>query len=210
MGNRGLPRGLPNITRGVRAVIRDVARRLPEFAHVRASRILVVAGEARRASRATIRPLRFATPHLGTSITGRRKKPVVRFQGRRILYVITLRPMFFRASTPEQRVETVLHELFHISKRFDGTLHAGRRHTRLKNRFPKRLRPLVRRYLAVIPNDHLELLSHDGPAWARQWLERPTSSTRAGDAQGRLRTGSQRVYDERQLFLGPVVMITRR
>ena len=48
-----------------------------------------------------------------------------------MLYLITLRPLFFRASDPDQRMRTVLHELFHISSRFDGTLHQGRRHARL-------------------------------------------------------------------------------
>ena len=43
----------PNLSRVVRLLIRDIARRLPELAHVRAERVLVVAGEARRRSRAT-------------------------------------------------------------------------------------------------------------------------------------------------------------
>ena len=36
----------PNLTRVVRAVIQDAASRLPEFSHIKASRILVVVGEA--------------------------------------------------------------------------------------------------------------------------------------------------------------------
>jgi len=114
----------PNITRAVRTVINDAAARLPEFAHLKASRILVVAGEARRASWATIRPLGPIDRPSG--------KPVVRVKGRQMLYVVTLRPRFFRVADPAKRVETILHEVFHISKRFDGTLHSGRRHARLK------------------------------------------------------------------------------
>jgi len=37
------------MTLAVKRLMRDVAARVPELAHVRASRILVVAGEARRA-----------------------------------------------------------------------------------------------------------------------------------------------------------------
>jgi hypothetical protein len=202
--------GAPNITLTVRRVIRDVARQLPEFSHIRASHLLVVAGEARRRSHATIRPLHFATTQERRSSTGRRRKPDIRFRGKRILYVITLRPMFFRSSTPEQRVHTILHELFHISKRFDGTLHSERRHQRSGKHFDRRLEPLVKRYLDRIPAEYLEVLSHHGVALARQWLERPTHSYRTGASNGTRRFKGRRFYDERQMFLGPVMMITRR
>ena len=105
-----------------------MARKLADFSHVKASRILFVAGEARRGSRATIRPL------AGSRIS---------LKGKRALYCITLRPKFFRASTPEQRVETLLHELLHVSAAFDGKLHGGRRHSVLsKAKFEALLRPL--------------------------------------------------------------------
>ena len=209
MSRNGQFRDAPNITLGVRRIIRDVSRRLPEFSHIRASSILVVAGEARRRSRATIRPMRFATTRERRSSTGLRRKPEVRFRGNRILYVITLRPMFFRESTPEQRLQTIVHELFHISKRFDGTLHSERRHERSGERFQRRLKPLVREYVSQIPSEHMDLLSHDGLALARQWLERPVSSYRAGARNGKQRYRGRRVYDEQQTFLGPIMMITR-
>ncbi|TMA21303.1 MAG: hypothetical protein E6J85_07935, partial [Deltaproteobacteria bacterium] len=47
----------PNATLLCRRIVHDMTRKLSELAHVRASRILFVAGEARRGSRATIRPL---------------------------------------------------------------------------------------------------------------------------------------------------------
>ncbi len=199
----------PNVTLTVRRIIRDASRRLPEFSHIRAGHILVLAGEARRRSRATIRPLHYATTHERRSSTGLRLKPRVLFRGRRILYVITLRPMFFRASTPEERVQTILHELFHISKRFDGTLHAERRHERAQERFHRRLVPLVRSYMEEIPQEYLDILSHNGVALARQWLEKPTPSYRAGTSKGKRRYMGRRLYDERHTFLGPVMMITR-
>ncbi len=197
----------PNITRTVRAVIRDVAKRLPEYAHIRASRILVVAGEARRASRATVRPLHFPG---GKPKNARGDvRPEVRFQDKKILYVITLRPNFFRDSTPETRVATILHELFHISKRFDGTLHAGRRHSRLGKEFDKRLRPLVTRYLDVIPEELYRALAFHGLVKARQWLEKPGAYCRRTSRGGETRTIGRKLYSEKQMFLGPVQMITR-
>jgi len=162
-----------------------MAKKLSELSHVRAARILFVAGEARRGSRATIRPL-----------AGSR----VSLKGKRALYCVTLRPKFFRASTPEQRVETLLHELLHISLEFDGKLHGGRRHSALgAARFEALLRPLVRRYLAGADTQLLSGLAHDGEMVARQWLERPTGPA-----------SRKQAYSEKHLFLGPVQMITRR
>ena len=82
----------------------------------------------RRNSRATIRPAHHGSKRPAAGGAG---KPLIRVKGRRILYVITLRPLWFVASTPEKRIGTILHELYHASARFDGTLHRGRRHARL-------------------------------------------------------------------------------
>ena len=187
----------PALHPAIRALIRDAAGRLEELAHIRSTRILVVAGEARRMSRATIRPLG------GKHKPGRGARPKVTYRGRGILYVITLRPMFFRASTVEARVETLLHELFHISGRFDGTLHRGRRHALLPGkRFGAVLGPLVQRYLEVADRRLLGPFGYDGEVLMPQWLEKPPirlSAARRG----------RRVYGDDQLFVGPVRMITR-
>jgi predicted metallopeptidase len=180
----------PNLTLAVKRLVRDVAGRVPELGHVRASRVLVVAGEARRTSRATIRPVTH------TAREGRRARPRVQVKGREILYVITLRPLWFRASTPEQRVATILHELYHASTRFDGTLHGGRRHSRLPlPRYNRRIRRLLDRYLALAPPEVLEPFAHRGEVRVRMWLERP------GPGRDGARAG-RRLYTEEQLFYG--------
>jgi predicted metallopeptidase len=182
MRTRRAPR--PNATLLCRRIASDMAKKVPELSHIQPARILFVAGEARRGSRATIKPLATAR---------------VSLKGKRALYCITLRPKFFRASTPEQRVETLLHELLHVSAAFDGRLHQGRRHSQLPGaRFRSLLRPLVRRYLAQADAHLLSGLAHHGEVIARQWLERPTGRS------------SRRPYSEKHLFLGPVQMITRR
>ena len=161
-----------------------MAKKVPELSHIQPARILFVAGEARRSSRATIRPL------------GRSR---VSLKGKRALYCVTLRPKFFRSSSPEQRVETLLHELLHISVEFDGQLHQERRHAALPGaKFRALLRPLLRRYLGAAEPELLSALAHHGEVLARQWLERPTG-----------RPGRGRAYTEKDLFLGPVQMITR-
>jgi len=192
-----------NVTLAVKRLVRDVAARVPELAHVRANRVLVVAGEARRASRATIRPGHFKETRARTGPSAR-EKPLIRVKGRKILYVITLRPLWFLESSARERIETILHELYHASIRFDGTLHRGRRHSRLSRAtYGRRVRALLRRYLAVAPEEILAPFHASGTVRARMWLERPAAS-RPGDWRGR------RVYTERQLFYGPVRMITRR
>jgi predicted metallopeptidase len=191
-----------NMTRAVRRLVRDLAARLPELAHVRASRVLVVAGEARRASRATIRPAHFKETRR-RSDAGARRKPLIRVKGRKILYVVTLRPLWFLESTARERIATILHELYHASTRFDGTLHRGRRHSSLPlAKYNRRVRALLARYLAAAPDEIVAPFSAHGTVRARMWLERPASSS-AGD-RGR------RVYTERQLFYGPVRMVTPR
>lgn len=190
----------PNLTLAVKRLVRDVAKRLPELAHVRASRVLVVAGEARRTSRATIRPAHFGESRRRAAGSGGAVKPLVRVKGRKILYVITLRPLWFVASTPEQRIATVLHELYHASTRFDGTLHRGRRHGKLPLRkYNRRVRDLLRRYLAVAPPELLAPFAHQGEARVRMWLEGPGSFQ---DEE----YGGRRLYTEQQLFYGLALM----
>jgi hypothetical protein len=192
----------PNLNKAVRALIRDIAAKMPEFSHVRASRILVIAGEARRASRGTVKPLCFRGGR-STDRTGRRK-PIIRLKGKRMLYCITLRPLFFRSSTPKARIETVMHELFHMSRRFDGTLHAGRRHSVLGKEFPRRLRPLVRRYLKQCPPELLKLFAYTGELKVLQWLERPGPAYVPGTPRVR------KVYTEEQLYYGIARMVTHK
>ncbi len=196
-----MARRRPNFNKTVRSLIRDIAAKLPEFSHLKPGRILVVAGEARRASRGTVKPLCFRGGK-STDRTGRRK-PVIRIRGRRMLYCITLRPLFFRGSTPQARVETILHELFHMSRRFDGTLHAGRRHAVLGKDFSRKLRPLVRRYLKACPPELLAELAHTGEVRVLQWLERPGPAYRPGTHR-RVR----KVYTEDQLYYGIARMVT--
>jgi predicted metallopeptidase len=192
----------PQMTLAVKRLIRDMVARLPELAHVKPSRILVVAGEARRASRATIRPAHFRETRARGGRGGLRK-PLIRIGGRKVLYVITLRPLWFRASTPEQRVGTVLHELWHASERFDGTLHRGRVHGRLpRPRFERRIRALRDRYLSMADADVIAPFTYSGVALARMWLERPAGFYRVGEYGGR------RTYTEKQLFLGLLRMKT--
>jgi hypothetical protein len=191
----------PNFNQAIRALLKDVSSSMAEFSHIKPSRIVVVAGEARRASRATVKPLTFEGGK-SSDFLGRRK-PIVRIKGKRMLYSITLRPLFFRSSTPQGRIGTLLHELYHISSRFDGTLDDERRHSTLKG-FDRKLRPLLRRYLKRVPPELYASFAHDGEVRMLHWLERPGAQFFTG------RPKMRRVYTEEQLYWGVVRMITRR
>lgn len=191
----------PDFTKTLQQLIADVVARVPEFAHIQADRIVVVAGEARRASRGTIKPLAFRNGR--SRDAAGRKKPTVRIAGKRMLYCITLRPLFFRDSTPHTRIGTVMHELFHIAPEFDGTLHAAHRHFTAGETFERSLRPLVKRYLSECPPELLRAFSYDGEVWMQQWLERPGVASPPGKAANRT------LYTDKHLFRGIIRMITR-
>lgn len=190
----------PDFTQAVQALIAHVASTHPEFSHIDARRILVIAGEARRASRGTVKPLTFAEKKRTDSLG--RKKPRVKVHGRQMLYSITLRPLFFRKSTPRQRVATVLHELFHISKSFDGTLDHQRRHEEAGEGFEAEFAPIERRCWKRLPPELVAPFAYDGEVRVLQWLEKPQSWL-PGE-----RTSHRSLYTEQHLFEGVMRMKT--
>ena len=99
---------------------------------------------------------------------------------------------------------TVMHELFHMSRRFDGTLHARRRHAVLGEEFYRQLKPLVRRYLKVCSPELLAALARSGEVRVLQWLERPGPAYVPEKFHGRT------VYTEEQLYYGLVRLMTRK
>jgi len=135
--------------------MRDLSLRSPEYRHIQPGRVLVVAGEARRGSRGTVKPLTFAK---GASRDGSGvRKPVVRLNGKRMLYCITLRPLFFRSSRPSQRGDT----------------------------FRRRFRPALRRYLKECPPELLAPFAHHGEIRILAWLERPPAQHVRGRSRPR-------------------------
>lgn len=161
--------------------------------HVDVERICLVAGPARRAARASIRPLTFggAPPRLQL---GADKKPSVHQGGRLMLYELCLRPLFFREASPGERLAILAHELWHLSPRFDGTLAPERRHPLPDPAAADRF--AVSAAEATSGSD-LSVLEHVGELRAPMWLDRPPSLVPGGQS-GRL------AYDERDLFLGVV------
>src|SRR5690606_4123435 len=183
---------LPDLDLAIQALMLHVRDHVDGFAQLNPHQILVVAGEARRASRATIKPLTFAG---GALVDGSgRRKPEVRVDGWQMRYCITLRPLFFRNSTPQARIGTLLHELFHIGPTFDGTLDPARRHDHLGPRFATLFRPVLAACLQTLPEALILPFSHHGEVSLRQWVERPGASV------GRTARLERSLYTEAQLF----------
>ncbi len=191
----------PDFTQAVLALIEFVARTTREYRHIDPSRIVVVAGEARRASRGTVKPLCFADGRRVDSLG--RRKPSVRVAGKRMLYCITLRPLFFRRSTPRERVATVLHELFHISPAFDGTLDHKRRHAHAGEGFEAEFAPIEKKCWRSLPAELIAPFAWDGEVRVQQWLEKPQSWL-PGE-----RASHRKLYTDAHLFDGIVRMKTR-
>ncbi len=106
----------------------DVTRIVPELQHIDMDRVLVTASFNRKPSRegihAAVTPLRFC----GGSRVGKvgqqtlAMPPVVNSAGTVQFYILTFYLPRYLESVFEEKLETVTHELWHISPEFDGTL----------------------------------------------------------------------------------------
>ncbi len=122
-----------NLTDDVSLVVHLLARRVPQLAHLRPGQIIHGITQARNRSRYGV----FAECHGLRFRHGKREQlagkhawlwPEVRVRGQEILYYITYYLPRFLDQVPAQRLNTLVHELWHISPRFDGDLRrfAGR------------------------------------------------------------------------------------
>ena len=114
--------------RALRDAAAAAAREVPALSHVVPGRILFVYNPA-LAVRARVFPLAFDATGTRLSRDGRRRRPLVRVRGRIMRYVVEYGPRFLRAS-PRRRLETLVHELMHLSPFFNGTLSRAMRHGR--------------------------------------------------------------------------------
>lgn len=144
---------------------RDMAHRLDELGHIDVSRIVVTASFNRKSSThgvyASVTPLRFQ----GGSRVGKLRDqtmvmPLVRSpEGVDQLYILTFYlPRFLKTGFAE-KLETVAHELWHISPHFDGTLREFegrcRIHGPTPEAFDSQSRKLARDYLDRHPPDEV-------------------------------------------------------
>lgn len=160
----------------------DLCARLPELSHIDPDRVLFALSRSKADGThgvyARIAPLRFAggepehTRRRGRTLETFRM-PALAHEGREILYVVYFMvPRFLRLS-PEQKLGTVVHELYHISERFDGDIRRfpGRNfaHGSSRAAYNRIVSALVSRYMAAGPEPRLlEVLHLTEEQWQRR------------------------------------------
>ncbi len=150
-----------DFTGPMEALVEDIVRRLPALAHVRLESLLVTISRARRGglsgTYARIFPLRFergavrTTRRVGRELHTYEMPPLVH-HGRDILYIVTFLLPRFQNLTFEQKVATVVHELYHVSEACDGDIRRlpGKNfaHGYSREAYDRKMEALAAEYLA--------------------------------------------------------------
>lgn len=123
-----------HFTRAVRAICVDMTRRVPTLGHIDMQRVAVGFCQTRKrvphGLQASLTPLRFKNGARETVERGRRytcqalRDPA----GQEYLYLLNFYLPRFLDHSLGEKLTTIVHELWHISQRFDGDLrrHDGR------------------------------------------------------------------------------------
>lgn len=149
------------LTNAVRALAHDMARRLPELRHIDTERVAFGMCQTRKrvnhGIQASLTPLRFehgaTTKRIGGRLYGCQR--LVDGSGRDYLYLLNLYVPRLLDQSFEEKLTTVVHELWHISPDFDGDLrrHEGRCyvHGASQKEFDEQAAQLARAWLALNP-----------------------------------------------------------
>jgi hypothetical protein len=177
-----------DFTGAMRAICADMTRRLPPLSHIHLERVAVGACRTRNGLAhgvfATLTPLRFAGGSSVQRVRGgaRRIQPLVDAAGREYLYLLNFYVPRFLNLPLEEKLSTIVHELWHIGPKFDGDLrrHPGRfyAHGASQRQYDAKMDRLAQTWLAADPPPHLyEFLQHSfeqltgefGPLRAVRW-----------------------------------------
>lgn len=150
-----------NFTLHMRQLCAELTSRLPEFAHVEIDRVAIRFCQARKSVRhglqASLTPLRFEAGQLSGQRRGRTWTVERLFDasGREMLYLLSFYLPRFQERSFEDKLSTVVHELWHISPQFDGDLrrHPGRcyAHSHSQKEYDAHVGALAARWLALDP-----------------------------------------------------------
>jgi predicted metallopeptidase len=150
-----------DFTARMRRLCADMAGRLAELRHVDVQRIGFSFAQARNRSShglyAALTPMRFPGGALTARLNGHPYATQRLFDpsGRELLYILNFYLPRFLDIGFEEKLATVMHELWHISPSFDGDLrrHGGRcyAHTRSQGDYDAHMAQLAKRYLQLSP-----------------------------------------------------------
>jgi hypothetical protein len=178
---RGLAKPGPtplNVTDRLTELSRDIVQRLPVFAHVNVGNCLLTVTNSKKDGhfglQARLTPMRLEAGSFETDRRGRRYRvPKYTIDGRELLYLVTVCVPRFLDLPFEEKLITVVHELYHIGERFDGDVrrHGGRCHihTGSKKGYDAHMAVLVDDYLKTRPNPAMLAWLHETYAelWSR-------------------------------------------
>lgn len=172
----------------MRHLCADMTRRLPELRHINLTRVAISLCQTRKnvshGIYASLTPLRFEAGAKTTVRRGRRYavEAVIDSNGREYLYILSFYLPRFMTTSLEEKLSTVVHELWHISPAFDGDLrrHAGRcyAHGPSQKQYDALMDRLAQRWLALDPPSHLydflmgdcdELIAEHGRITGTRW-----------------------------------------
>ena len=154
-----------DFTAAIRAVCVDMVGRLGDLSHIDMQRVAIGFSRTRNATPygvfASLTPLRFAGGTTHKTVRGRR----VRIEGvagpgvEPALYLLKFFLPRFQNLPLEEKLTTVVHELWHIGPQFDGDLrrHEGRcyAHGHSRRAYDAEMARLAQRWLAYDPPSHL-------------------------------------------------------
>lgn len=160
-----------DFTAAMRRLCTDIVTRLPELQHIRMEQVAVAFAQARRnvphGLQAKLTPLRFEQGQLFTRRHGREWTIQRLFQGEReLLYILTFYLPRFLQHTFQEKMITVVHELYHISPLFDGDIRRleGHHyvHSHSQKEYDRHMDRLAKNYLALRPPEHVHaFLNYD-------------------------------------------------
>ncbi|MGI5831925.1 MAG: hypothetical protein ACOX6D_05260 [Thermoguttaceae bacterium] len=161
-----------NYTDPIRAVCKDIVFRLPIFSRIRIENVALSLVRTRSRELygiyASMTPLRFARGELRGMRDGRllEMPQLTDRENRPVLYVLTIYiPRFVDLSITE-KINTLIHELYHIAPAFDGSLRSfgGRyfAHGASQKEYNRKVAELSRQWLKTDPPPELwEFLCYD-------------------------------------------------
>ncbi len=177
-----------NFTEAMRCLCQDMTRRLPELRHIDLTRVAISLCQTRKnvshGIYASLTPLRFEAGAKTTLRHGRRYgvQAVVDTIGREYLYILSFYLPRFMNTSWEEKLSTIVHELWHISPAFDGDLrrHAGRcyAHGPSQQAYDAQMDRLAQTWLSLDPPSSLydfllsdwgELLAEHGKINGAHW-----------------------------------------
>lgn len=171
-GGRPMAANYFNYTEPIRAVCSDMVFRLPVFSQIRMENVAVSLGRTRRNDMygvyASMTPLRFK----GGELRGKRNNrlleipPLYDKERRPILYVLSIYIPRFVNLPIREKIDTLIHELYHISPSFDGSLRSfgGRfyAHGASQKEYNRKVSALSRQWLSGDPRPELwDFLRYD-------------------------------------------------